>query len=313
MSQNAFLQSVKRSHRKWRREPAFLPPYPFNERKLSPPIRQCFKGTFLALCHKACFQTYTSGVGWGVRFFSFVAGTHPLWLKFWQPIRTVPKIGVTTMKTSAMVLMLCSEGAFGCLVRRLVYLLVLFFPLQCEVTKSRSSGKGGRQDCQSTGFNKSTHLKVPGLDLHAKFHVKGSLSHYQTCWHILHTHQVWSCECLEWSICRKLGWDGPPWVTSNSAQWRERKWVAESQGPSVCASGPVAFESWVFVVVVRLIPRISDKWLQGPLDGECPVFMKERQLGLPSLVNRKCHLNPTIWAFNILIQSFQRLDGCLCS
>lgn len=171
------------------------------------------------------------------------------------------------MKTSAMVLMLCSDGAFGCLVCWLVYLFVLFFPLQCEVTKSRSSGKGRKRDrqddCQSTGFTKSTHLKVPGLDLHAKFHVKGSLSHHQTCWHILHTHQVWSCEFLELSICRKLGWDGPPWVTSNYAQWRERKRVPESQGPSVWASGPVAFGSWIFVVVVRLIPRISDKWLQG--------------------------------------------------
>lgn len=83
--------------------------------------------------------------GRGVRFFSFVAGTHPLWLKFWQPISTVPKIRVTMMKTSAIVLMLCSDGAFGCLVRQLVYLFVLFFPLQCEVTKSQSSGKGGRE------------------------------------------------------------------------------------------------------------------------------------------------------------------------
>lgn len=121
MSQNAFLQSVKRSRHKWCRD-AFLPPYPFNERKLSPPIRQCFEGTLLALCHKACFRTYTSGVGAG--FFFFVAGTHPFWLRFWQPISTVPKIGVTPMKTSAVVLMLCSHGAFGCLVRRLAYLFV---------------------------------------------------------------------------------------------------------------------------------------------------------------------------------------------
>lgn len=93
------------------------------------------------------------------------------------------------------------------------WFICLFCFFLCNVKLQRANllvKEEERQVRQSPGFNKSTHLKVPGLDLHAKFHVKGSLSHHQTCWHILHTHQVWSCECLEWSTCRKLGWDGPP-------------------------------------------------------------------------------------------------------
>jgi hypothetical protein len=46
MSQNVFLQSVNVLMKSDVGGSTFLPPYPFNERKPSSLIRQCFEGTF---------------------------------------------------------------------------------------------------------------------------------------------------------------------------------------------------------------------------------------------------------------------------
>lgn len=161
---------------------------------------------------------------------------------------------------------------FTWLVGAYLFVWVFFFSFQCEVKKNQSSGTGRKRDRTINWLQKSTHLKVPGLDLNAKAHAKGSLSHLQTYGHMLHTHQAWSCGYLELSVCRKLGWDGPPWITLVLCTMEKKEVVPESQG-LLGAPGPVAFESWGFLFVfycccwgffVRLILRISDKWLQDP-------------------------------------------------
>lgn len=133
--------------------------------------------------------------GWGQRFL-FGARTQPLGLMSWHPISVVPKPWVITMKTSGPVLMLWSVGV-------LVVGWLVGVCLMWSYKQSSGKGREGRQGHRSTGFNKSTLLKVPGLDLTAQVHEEGSLSYSQTLWCVRHTQHIWGWVSTL-SICRRL-------------------------------------------------------------------------------------------------------------
>lgn len=162
MSQKCIFAECKCSHEKWCRESTFLPLYPLNERKLSCPKRQCFEGTFWLCVTKPASKHIHLGKGWGggVRFFLFVARTHPLGLKLWHPIRTVIKIWVITMQTSVMVMVVCSDGVFGCLVHLVSWCLFVclgffFFLFNVKLKRTNLLVQGGRETGPSIGFKKA--------------------------------------------------------------------------------------------------------------------------------------------------------------